>query len=194
MKSRTTAIVAVCVALAAAITWGLLSPLLRRDGTADQTGGATEALPAIPQAPGRKIKAQLLYVSEDGTRLKTVEHDVPYAELPIDQAREILNAQIAPVEPPLVSAIPAGTSLRALFIAPQGQAFVDLSPEVASAHPGGSLSELLTIYTVVHALTLNLPAVTSVQVLVDGKEVDTLAGHVDLRRPLAKSVELTSGN
>lgn len=194
MKSRTTAIVAVCVALAAAITWGLLSPLLRRDGTAGQSGGATEALPATPQEPVRKIKAQLLYVSEDGTRLKSVEHDVPYAELPIDQAREILTAQIAPVEPPLVSAIPAGTSLRALFIAPQGQAFVDLSQEVASAHPGGSLSELLTIYTVVHALTLNLPAVTSVQVLVDGKEVDTLAGHVDLRRPLAKSVELTSGN
>lgn len=194
MKPRTTAIVAVCIALAAAITWGLLSALLRWDGPAGQAGGATAALPSTPQAPGRKIKAQLLYVSEDGTRLKGVEHDVPYAELPIDQAREILNAQIAPVAPPLVSAIPAGTSLRALFIAPQGQAFVDLSPEVASAHPGGSVSELLTIYTVVHALTLNLPAVTSVQVLVDGKEVDTLAGHVDLRRPLAKSVELTSDN
>jgi hypothetical protein len=27
-----------------------------------------------------------------------------------------------------------------------------------------------------------------VQVLVDGREVDTLAGHVDLRRPLAKKL------
>jgi hypothetical protein len=27
-----------------------------------------------------------------------------------------------------------------------------------------------------------------VQVLVDGKEVDTLVGHVDLRRPLTKNV------
>ena len=41
------------------------------------------------------------------------------------------------------------------------------------------------MYTFVNALTTNLPAVTAVQVLVDGKEVDTLAGHVDLRRPLA---------
>ncbi len=57
-----------------------------------------------------------------------------------------------------------------------------------TAHPGGSLDELLTIYTIVNALTMNLPAVTSVQVLVDGKEVDTLAGHVDLRRPLTKNV------
>ena len=30
---------------------------------------------------------------------------------------------------------------------------------------------------------------TRVQILIDGKEVDTLAGHVDLRRPLAKSLE-----
>ena len=35
---------------------------------------------------------------------------------------------------------------------------------------------------------MNLPAVTAVQMLVDGKEVDTLAGHVDLRRPLAKNL------
>ena len=38
-------------------------------------------------------------------------------------------------------------------------------------------------------LTVNLPAITHVQILVDGKEVDTLAGHVDLRHPLAKSLE-----
>ena len=37
-------------------------------------------------------------------------------------------------------------------------------------------------------VTVNLPAVSGVQVLVNGKEVDTLAGHVDLRRPLAKNL------
>ena len=36
--------------------------------------------------------------------------------------------------------------------------------------------------------TLNLPAISSVQLLVDGRELDTLAGHVDLRRPLMKNV------
>ena len=43
--------------------------------------------------------------------------------------------------------------------------------------------------TFVNALTVNLPAVTRVQILIDGKEADTLAGHVDLRHPLAKSLE-----
>ena len=94
----------------------------------------------------------------------------------------------------------------------RGEAYVDLSREAVTAHTGGSLDELLTIYTIVNALTSNLPAVTSVQVLVDGKEVDTLtvnlpaigrvqilidgkeadtlAGHIDLRRPLAKNLAL----
>ena len=88
----------------------------------------------------------------------------------------------------MASAIPQGTTLKELFISDKGEAYVDLSSEVATNHPGGSLDEILTVYTVVDALTDNLPAITAVQILIDGHEVDTLAGHVDLRRPLAKNL------
>ena len=144
--------------------------------------------PTAPAPPGRKIKARLFYVSESGMKLTGVERDVAYAENATEQAREIVAAQVGRVAEPLVSAVPAGTTLRALFLTDNGQAFVDLSREVAAAHPGGTVNELLTVYTIVNAVTANLPAITSVQVLVDGKEVDTLAGHVDLRRPLAKNL------
>jgi spore germination protein GerM len=155
---------------------------------ATATRAAVAPAETTPAAPGRKIKARLFYVNEDGTRLTSVERDVAYSEGAAEQAREIIAAQLGPVAEPLVSAIPAGTTLRAVFVTEKGQAFVDLSREVVTAHPGGTLSELLTVYTVVNALTTNLPAVTSVQVLVDGKEVETLAGHIDLRRPLEKNV------
>jgi hypothetical protein len=78
-----------------------------------------------------------------------------------------------------------------VFITERGDAFVDLSGEVSSRHSGGSLDEIFTVYTIVDALTVNLPAIKRVQILVDGKEVDTLAGHVDLRHPLAKSLDWT---
>ena len=146
------------------------------------------AAPAPAAPPGRKIKARLFYVADEGTRLTSIERDVAYGESADDQAREIVAAQIAPVAAPLVSAVPPGTTLRAVFITKSGDAYVDLSREVRSAHPGGSVNELLTVYTIVNALTVNLPAVTAVQVLIDGKEVDTLSGHVDLRRPLAKNL------
>jgi len=145
---------------------------------------------AMPAMLGRKIKARLFYVSEDGTRLTGVEREVVYGDGPAAQAQLIINAQLAPVAAPLVSAIPPGTTLRAFYLSAKGEAYVDLSRDVVTAHTGGSRDELLTIYTLVNALTSNLPAVTSVQVLVNGKEVDTLAGHVDLRRPLGKNLAL----
>jgi spore germination protein GerM len=144
--------------------------------------------PAAPAPPGRKIKARLFYVGEDGLSLTSVERDVAYGEGMLEQAREIVTAQIAPVVEPLVSAVPPGTALRAVFLTDTGDAYIDLSREIVSAHPGGTINELLTIYTIVNALTENLPAVTGVQVLVDGKELETLSGHIDLRRPLAKNL------
>jgi hypothetical protein len=149
---------------------------------------AATAAAAVPAPPGRKIKARLFYVAENGTRLTSVERDVAYGEGADEQAREIIAAQVAPVVEPLVSAIPPGTTLRAVFITTTGDAYVDLSREARTAHAGGTVNELLTVYTIVNVLTVNLPAVTRVQVLVDGKEVDTLSGHVDLRRPLAKDL------
>jgi sporulation and spore germination protein len=144
---------------------------------------------AAPPGPSRTIKARLFYVSGDGTRLTSVEREVPFAE-GAEQAREIVSAQIAPVAEPLVSAVPPGTALRAVYITGRGDAYVDLSGEAVTAHPGGTLDELLTVYTIVDALTVNLPAVQTVQILIDGKEVATLAGHVDLRQPLAKNLGL----
>jgi len=149
---------------------------------------AAAPAPAPPAPPGRKIKARLFYVSDDGTRLTGVERDIAYGEGPLEQAREIISAQIAPVSEPFVSAVPPGTTVRALFMTEGGDAYVDLSREVTASHTGGTLDEILTVYTIVNALTANLPAITSVQLLVEGKEVDTLSGHVDLRRPLSKNL------
>ena len=156
--------------------------------TRPQKPVAAAPAPAPPAPPGRKIKAHLFYVSEDGMRLTSVERDIAYGEGALDQAREIIAAQIAPVAEPLVSAVPPGTTIRALFLTEGGEAYVDLSREAASSHTGGSLDEILTIYTIVNALTANLPAITTVQLLVEGKELDTLSGHIDLRRPLAKNL------
>jgi len=156
--------------------------------TTTTTASAAAPPPAPPAEPGRRIKARLFYIADGGTRLTSVERDVAFGASAVEQAREIISAQIAPVVEPLVSAVPPGTTLRAVFITEGGEAYVDLSQDVVTAHPGGTINEMLSIYTLVNALTENLPAVTAVQVLVDGKEVETLAGHVDLRRPLAKNL------
>ena len=62
------------------------------------------------------------------------------------------------------------------------------APKCRTNHPGGTTNEMLTVYALVNTLTSNLPAITGVQLLIDGKEIDTLAGHLDLRRPIEQNL------
>jgi germination protein M len=179
-------VVVIAVALAAIAGGWWLAVRLR--------GGPPAASPTAPTAPSaspaaaRRITATLYYVSEDGMSLVGVQREVPYGEGVLEQARQIVTAQLTTAPAPLVSAIPQGVALRALYVTERGDAFVDLSAEVRTMHTGGALDELFTVYSIVNALTANLPAVTRVQILIAGKEVDTLAGHVDLRHPLQKNM------
>jgi len=180
-------VVAVAVAIAAiAGGWWLA---VRTRGTPSAPAPAAAPAAADPAAAARKITATLYYVSDDGMALVGVQREVPYGEGVLEQARQIVTAQLSAAPPPLVSAIPQGATLRALYLTDRGDAFVDLSAEARTMHSGGALDELFTVYSIVNALTTNLPAVARVQILVDGKEVDTLAGHVDLRHPLQKNMK-----
>jgi len=151
---------------------------------------AVRPAPPQPAVATAHINATLFYGSLDGQALIPLRREVPLADGVVAQGAQILRAQLAEAPAPLVSVIPKGTSLRAFYVTDRGDAFVDLSREVSAAHPGGSLMELMTVYAVVNAVTANLPKVQRVQILVDGKSVDTIAGHVDVRRPLARDVSL----
>ena len=148
--------------------------------------------PPEAAAEARKIRARLFYVDEQGTGLTSVEREVLYGEGTVEQAKRIVEAQLAAPPETLTSAIPQGTRLRTVFLTKAGEMYVDLSAELRQNHPGGTTSEILTVYAVVSALTSNLPAITSVQILIDGMEVDTLAGHLDLRRPIEQDLKWTT--
>ncbi|MGE0593295.1 MAG: GerMN domain-containing protein [Vicinamibacterales bacterium] len=154
---------------------------------------ATPAPVEAPEPVGH-ITATLYYLAEDGAQLVAVRQDVPLAEGGLAaQGRELVRAQLAAPLDPQRSPIPAGTALRAFYVTARGDAFVDLSADVSTGHPGGSLGELLTVAALVNVVTTNLPAVRRVQILIEGQEVDTLAGHVDLRRPLPQDLSLVRG-
>ncbi len=179
--------VMVAAAVAAALVGWFLAT--RLPNWLEDTASVVAGPPPTPVAETeRKIRARLYYVSEDGAHLVGVEREVPYAEGTAHQARFILEEQLKPAPAPLAMPLPPGTSIRDVFLTDQQEAFVDLSREATSAHTGGSMDELFSVYAIVNALTVNLPAILRVQILVDGKEVDSLAGHVDLRRPLPRNL------
>jgi Sporulation and spore germination len=199
MLRRAAPVIAVA-ALALVGAWllfSLLPRLYRRPAPAASPSSAASA----PSIPGRKITATLYYVAEDGMSLVGVQREVPFGEPVGEQARWIVETQLGPAPEPFAGSVPSGTRLRGVYVterdcgaaaAPgscQRDAFVDLSAEARTAHTGGALDELFTIYAIVNAVTVNLPVISRVQILVEGKEVDTLAGHVDLRHPLEKNLK-----
>ena len=182
--ARRTVLLGAIAAVAIAGGWWLWSSSRRT------SSGPTATTPLAPTtADARKITATLYFVSEDGMSLVGVQREVAFGETVLEQAKQIVTAQLATGPAPLVSAIPPSTALRAIYLTERGDAFVDLSATARTAHTGGALDELFTVYSIVNALTTNLPAVKRVQILIEGKEVDTLAGHVDLRHPLQKNLK-----
>lgn len=84
----------------------------------------------------------------------------------------------------LVSEIPVGTTLRGVRVE-GGVAIVDLSRAFGGG--GGSTSMLARVWQVVYTAT-QVPGVTAVQILLDGRRVQTLGGEglligTPLRRP-----------
>ncbi len=67
---------------------------------------------------------------------------------------------------------------------------VDFARELLDALPSGSNSEMMAAYAIVNSLALNYPQVLSVQFTLDGKPLQTLKGHLDIRLPLAPDFSL----
>lgn len=115
-----------------------------------------------------------------------VETEVAFAPSPAEQARRIVEAQLGQAPAGHVSPVPPGVRVRNLYLTGRGEAYLDVSSEIRQGHPGGSLAEALTVFALVNVLTVNMPDIAAVQILIDGQEVDTLAGHIDLRHPLRR--------
>lgn len=62
-----------------------------------------------------------------------------------------------------------------------GIAYVDLNAAAVSDHLGGSEAEVLTVYSIVNTVCLNIPELKAAKIIVEGKSVATFKGHMDLR-------------
>ena len=83
-------------------------------------------------------------------------------------------------------AIPEGTELLSVFVTNTGIVYLNFSRHIQDRHIGGLSAELATVASVVNTLLSNFKEVLYVQILVEGAEIETLAGHVDCRKPFSK--------
>ena len=151
----------------------------------EEPAGSENALPRPGmQAPLKKTNVHLYFADRDNYFLTSEQRVLTYHENTVAYARVIVEALIRGPQQGLVRTVASGTKLRAVYIAEGGICFVDLSRNAGKDHPGGCNSEILTIYSVVNSLILNIPEIKRVKILIEGEETLTLAGHIDLKRPL----------
>lgn len=125
----------------------------------------------------------LYFASVDGQVLHAETARINECTLDEDCLRDTIQALIAGPQGDLVPILPAQTRLLGVNIE-ESLVKLDFSQDLISAHPGGTQSELLTVYGLADTLATNFPHLRSMQVLVDGTPVETLKGHVDLRQPV----------
>lgn len=151
----------------------------------------TEQPPTPTPAPEQRI--MLLFAGGDGL-LHPELRSVPLPAEVDERIRVVLRELLAGpgAASGLAPVVPYAASLDGVFLDEQGNAYVDLS---APPEPlGGSSTELLLAYGVVDSIILNCPEVKAVQILFGGREVATLAGHLDLSRPLGLNKRFIAGS
>ena len=155
----------------------------------EENGPAAESAEAASRTAEpegeRRISVRLYFESPEAGALVPEERSVPLAGDLARQLQAVIEELVHGSTTGLRPTLPPATKVLEVFVSARGVAYLDFSPEARQSVVGGSKSELLVVYSIVNSVTANFPAVKKVQILVEDKPVRTLAGHVDLSRPLA---------
>ena len=153
---------------------------------AGDPGKVTEKQTGTVNQPQDKMKLTVYYATKDASHLVAEVHEVPKNTLPAQTALELMAA--VPKNSELVSTLPKGTKVKGISVK-NHIAFVDFSDAIIKNNPGGSATETLMVGAIVNTLT-EFSDIQHVQILVEGKKVDTLTGHMDVSEPLSRSEQM----
>lgn len=140
---------------------------------------------------GSKV-IKLYFASPDGIFLAAENREVTsWSDYPTEQAKRIIEELIKGPGIKLIPTIPETTKIRELYFH-EGILYLDMSKEIVKDHLKGTGGELLTIFSIVNSTMTNLPSITGVQILIEGRPITTLAGHIDASQPFKQDFSLVA--
>lgn len=146
---------------------------------------AVEGDKTIP--PGQDTMTMTIYyATKDAANVMAEKYIEPKTSHPAQTAMELLIA--GPKKTALEPVIPVGTKLRSVSIKDH-IAYVDFNDKLVKNNNGGSTSEILLVAAIVNTLT-EFHDIQKVQILVEGKKIDTISGHMDIGEPLSRSEKI----
>jgi hypothetical protein len=106
------------------------------------------------------------------------------------QAKEIVKALLEGSKAGLVNTFPAGVVLIDVKVGDAGIASVNFSKNLIKKYQGGSTAEMATIYSLTNSITQNIPGIKKVKILVEGKELSSIKGHISTQKAFSPDLEL----
>ncbi len=180
------ALVIVIVCIAAIGGFFIWSRMNAPDASQKQAGQSVSPLiqPAFRDEPVM-VK---LYYPQDGMIVSAL---APATRQPDSQsqAREALAAVFLD-QRAMQAPVLRDVKLKTFYLDAQGTAYIDLTQSKQQAILASAWDEQLAVYALVDTLMQNFEEIKQVAFLVDGREAQTLAGHIDLSKKFTKRTEL----
>ena len=149
--------------------------------------------PSNAQPPLQKF--DLFFFDVETLELVHEERQLRVSRQLAEHLKQIINALLAGSTSGLRNTIPNGTFLYEVYIDDRSIAYLDFSRHLTEVHIGGTTAEILTVQSILRTVHANFSGqIETVQILIEGQEVDTLAGHIDISKPLALAPEIIASN
>jgi hypothetical protein len=173
-------LIAVALLLAVVVAMGAYLRQIQHQAGAVLSPSAS-ALPVPPPATG-PTETVTLYVADDASgTLRSRSAQIPLPGGRQQRAEELLRALLRIYQQPgAAHPLPPASEVRSIYLVDPGAAVIDLNASFADQHRSGILSEQLTVNSLLETLAANVPGIQRVNILVEGKKRETLAGHADL--------------
>lgn len=148
-----------------------------------QSQPPAERIPIVvnDELPEREV--QLYFADQRGTYLLPETRIITGCEDDRDCIRNLLEALRSGSQQNLLPVLPPQTGILEIELE-NDLVRVNFSKHLQDFHPGGSLSELLTVYSLANSLSENFSYVRQLQILIDGQVQRTLKGHARIDQPI----------
>ena len=172
-------LIGVAVLLVLVVAMGIYLRHIRQQ--ASELEYSSDTLPVAPPASG-PTETVTLYVADDAAgMLRARAAQIPLPGGRQQRAEELLRTLLRIYQQPgAAHPLAPAADIRGIYMVDPGAAVIDLNAAFADQHRSGILSEQLTVNSLVETLAVNVPGIQRVNILVEGKPRDTLAGHADL--------------
>jgi hypothetical protein len=148
-----------------------------------QSQPAAERIPIVVEDVLPEREMQLYFAAPQGGYLLAEPRLIAGCEEDSDCIRSMLEGLRSGSQQQLLPVLPPETGILDIELE-NDLVRINFSRHLSDFHPGGSLSELLTVYSLANSLSENFPYLRQLQILIDGQTKQTLKGHVRIDQPV----------